>query len=332
MGIRKLTKKLNLKIAAATSMIIFTLAVAFSGVFAWFNSINSLSNTADDFKVTQIQTAVKGITFHKYYGETVLEDGTTYFAFDPEESGSVDFSGNTPEQEGTGVQMGEYSLENPNHPLLMMFEVEGGVQRVDFETEYAFLGNDNNFTLKTTVANYTALENLDKTSLSNGDYIKVTNDNEHGNVTTIYKYESATKTYDMVWINLAQNNNPLSSAVEFHSIEFTGTIASNTTVHDVYVENQYGNFVLTEDVSAIAIDRRDLTNSNRSSFVEFEDEDTFEFHKRINAYEGNVKELSYVGIIVNYNKEALEYVFSKFLGHDYLSDGLTFQCDWITEV
>ncbi len=333
---KNLTKKTTLKIAAATSVILFSLLACFSGAYSWYNSLRSVDKTTDQFKVDKIHTAVQEISFHQYLGTTAEVDGHTYYSFDPEDSGGVTFDehGQTHES-GTGIALGEYSLENPIHPLLIMFQMGAGAfQRIDLETEFSFLAEDVilDASLKTTVGTYSALTSLDKTTLSNGDYIKVTADEQHGGVSTAYKYVSSTRSYEMVWIDLNDSNNPLSSVVQFHYFEFTGTIADNTHTYDVNIINEYGNTHLEEDVDGITIDTADFTSSNKSEFAEFSDEDTYQYNKEINVYDGDVRGISYVGIVVNYNSLALEYIFSKYLGHDYLSDGITFHCDWVTKV
>ena len=329
---RKLTRKGNLKIAAATSLIMFSLLACFSGAYAWFTSIRTVDNKSDNFQVDRLNTTVLGITFHEFYGTTVETDGKTYYSFNPEPSGEVTFSGETPSESGEGIGLGEYSLENPNHPLLMMFNVSGLKQRIDFETDYSFLAEDNNYSLKATVETFAALEAYNKNTLSDGDYLKVTDDEDHGSVSTIYKYKSATKTYDMVWIDLNSSYNPLSSVVQFHSFEFTGTIADNTHTYDVIETNQYGNTHTVEDVAGITIDTAAFTNANRSTFANFSDEDNYTYNKDICVYDGNVSSCSYIGVVINYDSLALQYISSKYLGNDIISDGMLFKCDWITRV
>ena len=333
MGRIKLTRKQGIKIGAATSVIIFSLLACFSGAYSWFTSINTMENEGDDFSITRLTTSVQEITFHEYLGETDEIGGTTYYSFNPEYSGRVYFDSNgEAHQTGSGIELGEYSLDNPSHPLLMMFKVAGSIQRIDFETEYSFLAEDNNYSITQTVGTYSAFEALDPNSFSDGNHVKVNADEEHGGVSTIYEFDGTTKTFSMVWIDLAQNDNPLSSVITFHSLGFTGTINDNVETYDVSRMNEFGHMVTEEDVSGIVVDTADLTDSNKSQFADFEDEDSYEFHKSINAFAGDIKSYTYIGIVANYNTLALEYIFFKYLGHDYLSDGLTFKCDWVTKV
>ena len=329
---RKLTRKGNLKIAAATSLIMFSLLACFSGAYAWFVANTNVNNSSSNFQVDRLNTTVQGITFHEYYGTTIETDGKTYYSFNPTPSGSVTFSGETPSETGAGIDLGEFSLENPNHPLLMMFNVSGFRQRIDFKTDYSFVAEDNNYSLKATVATFAALEAYNKNTLSDGDYLKVTTDEDHGSVSTIYEYKSATKSYDMVWIDLNSGINPLSSVVQFHSFEFTGTIQSNTHTYDVIEINQQGNPVTVEDVAGITIDTDAFTSTNKSQFVNFSNDDSYTFNKEVCVYEGTVSNYTYVGIVINYNSSAIEYICSKYLGNLILNDGLNFKCDWVTRV
>ena len=318
---RLLRNNSSLKIMAATSVILFSLLTCFAGVYAWFTSIRNVSNSSEHFKVEVVGTAVQTITFHEYQGTT--DDG--YYSFNPTASGSVTLEGGEVDDDDyEGIELGEYSLEDPNHPLLMMFEVSGGTQLIEFSTDFAYLAQDNISSLKATVATLAALNSYDKNTLSNGDYLKVTADEGHGGVTTIYKYVAATTSYDMAWIDLKVNGNPLSSVVQFHYFEFEGASI------DAIKQNKYIDEVST---SGINIATSSFTNSNKSGFANFTDEDTFTYSKKINVYDGDVRGINYVGIVINYNSLALQYIFSKYLGSDVLAHGgLTFNCDWTTRV
>ena len=83
--------------------------------------------------------------------------------------------------------------------------------------------------------------------------------------------------------------------------------------------------------SCITIAESDCNDSNKHSFTNFEDEETYEYTKEINVFRGDVTGVTYIGIIVDYDKLALEYIFSHNLGNEALNNGLEFKCDWITE-
>ena len=179
-----------------------------------------------------------------------------------------------------------------------------------------------------------------RVSANNNKYFLVVDDEKHGNVTTIYQYKDATASFDMVWCDLGDTvyneTNPLSSAVEFHTFTFSETLTNMTVTRDIQFETfedigQDYTYEKHTGESCIAISKDSFTSSNRHSFTNFTGDDSFEFSKELNVFRGDVTNVSYIGIVVNYDKTALEYVFSHNLGHSALNSGLTFKCDWITE-
>ena len=91
------------------------------------------------------------------------------------------------------------------------------------------------------------------------------------------------------------------------------------------------NYTKHTGENCIAIPTADFTASNRHSFTNFTDDDTFEFSKDLNVFRGDVTDVTYIGVVVNYDKTALEYIFSHNLGNEALNNGLEFKCDWVTE-
>ena len=89
----------------------------------------------------------------------------------------------------------------------------------------------------------------------------------------------------------------------------------------------------SDDLSCIYLNKNEFTDENRSSFTEFTDsEDYNTFNKQINVFRGDITGVTYIGLVVNYDQLALEYVFSRNLGHDALNaEQLLFKCDWRTE-
>lgn len=175
---------------------------------------------------------------------------------------------------------------------------------------------------------------------NNNKYFLVVDDEEHGGVATIYQYKDATASFDMVWCALGNayysETNPLSSAVQFHTFTFTEELEDMVEARDVQVESfddigQDYTYNKQTGKDCIAIPTADFTDSNKHSFTNFTDEETFDYSKEINVFRGDVTGVTYIGIVVNYDKYALEYIFSRNLGNEALSAGLDFKCDWITE-
>ncbi len=363
-------------------MAIFSLFTAFSGAYAWFQSIIQDDNNNEDFYSRRYDSPVLSISIHEFYGETA--DGNS-FAFNP--NGVVVYDAENGSYSSRAVELNEYSIEKPNHPVLILFEndtTQGYQTQINMSTDYAFLGSNddfinaklknkqalndlsnkqngyyyqvtkdesqdnqiylykyvNNALTSVTYETYASLEtNVEKDVTNAGNYYRVQNDEDHGGVATVYQYVHATREFEMVWCDLGNldynETNPLSSAVQFHSFAFTGTLASMTTSEDVMVESfnsTTATYTYEEDsLSCIALAKSDFTNTNKSSFTNFSAAETFQYNKQVTTFSGDVTGVTYIGIVVNYDQLALEYIFSRYLGHDALNAGLAFKCDWRTE-
>lgn len=126
---KRLLNGVNMKIAAATSVVIFTLLVSFIGVYAWFEASRNVDNTADTFKVEKLTGAVQSFSIYQFDGYYTYVDGNeekhTVWGFNP-----------TPKYKSEGdigdpyLFMGTYSLDYPMHPALVVFEVEGSYETI----------------------------------------------------------------------------------------------------------------------------------------------------------------------------------------------------------
>lgn len=379
MATKKINKRL-LKIISATSMAVFSLLVSITGAYAWFVGVRDSDNRGDDFVVTG-NASINAVYIVPFLGETSGE-ATAAYTFDVNNMVTA-FDGDY-NNSANSVMLNQYSLENPNHPILMLFKVDGTAATIRFTTDYCFLGNnrdefiygktatksDLNSLSKTagkyyevvadetmsdqtslyyftgsqlenrTVSSYTALENLSLSAGNDGDYYRVLSDNNHNNVSSIYQYNASAREFEMVWINLGNSvshqNNPLSSAVNFHYFTFDQEIAGLTTQHTVNVEtynpvNEAFSYSIQNNQSCIAIPKNQLTDSNKSSFTNFKQNDDYRYRNEVVPFSGDVDGQIYVGVLVNYDSLAIEYICSNNLGHEALNAGLSFICDWKTE-
>lgn len=366
-------------------MAVFSLLATMTSAYAWFESIRNEEADNSDFYVKRIDTSINAISIHEFYGETD-DDGVKSFAFNP--NGVSVYADGSFNNNAATVSLNKYILEKPDHPVLILFEnqeTSGYEAQINFKTEYAYLGANEDFLAGKTktkeelnalankvtngyyrvvedesqsskpylyqydgsalqsasFATYAALDTAANRIAANNDkYFLVVDDEKHGNVATIYQYKDATTSFEMMWCDLGNsaNNetNPLSSAVEMHYFTFSGTLASNTVSRDVQFEEfdetaQDYTYTAHTGESCIAIPKSGFTTTNRRSFTNFTNDDTFEFNNELSVFRGDVTGVSYIGVVVNYDKTALEYVFSHYLGHIALNNGLEFKCDWITE-
>lgn len=115
----------NLKIIALTTMSIFTLFTCFSAAIAWYQSMTSLINDADEIKVESEAGLLNKITFHHYTGTS----GDNY-VFSSTAAGTITYNWTTqtPSYDGdTSVALGRYTLLDKIHPLLLIIELNAPV-------------------------------------------------------------------------------------------------------------------------------------------------------------------------------------------------------------
>lgn len=257
---------IKLKIASATSVVLFTLLVSFVGIFAWFEATRTIDNKGDDFKVQKVGGSVTSFSIHEYYG--VTEDGLTW-GFNPVAEKTVNLNSSTPVS--GSLRMGAFSLENPDHPVLILFAVSGEYELIKAKTSSEYLAS-----------------------------------------------EDAT---------IQAENNPLSSVVESYNKTFNydpKDVSKRTTGN---LKHENGT---TSSETYMAIPTS--VKSTKESFVSFDNTGKATFSKEVTFYSGDVSNVSYVGVIVNYNTESLIYISSYHLGNSLLVDGLDFKCDWNLEV
>jgi len=255
---------INLKIASATSVVVFTLLVAFIGTYTWFQAVKGAHNGADNMIIEKTEGSVTGYSIHEYYG--ITDDESTW-GFNPTPTTSIVFGDD--QGSSSPLSMGEYSLDNPDHPVLVLFSVEGSFQTIIAKTSSVYLASSD--------------------------------------------------------ATLEQSGNPLSSVIETQSLTFTNDPKNNG--------KQTGNLI-DENGSTVSRTYMPIVKnslSSKSSFVTFVG-NTPRYEQQTKFFEGDITGKSYIGIVLNYNSESLNYIFSYYLGHTYLTNGLQFSCDWSLEV
>ena len=135
--------KANLKIAAATSMTIFSLLACFMGAYAWFNNTRTNSKQSDDFSVSVISHTVSSIEFYPFAG---FDAGATYYKFSNTPMGTVSISDGVATYSGSfklgaGIDPAEmYDTDDPHHPVLMLLNVSEALETtITFETESTYI-------------------------------------------------------------------------------------------------------------------------------------------------------------------------------------------------
>ena len=325
-------------------MAIFSLLTTFTATFAWFISQRNISDQTDDFEIIKVGTMIQEIRFYKYLGtsteETIGEEKHKYYGFDPTPIGTLDVSNEAVQGTAPTISLGTFSLMDPHHPLLMIYTLNDNIGSIKARTEYSYLADDKVANPTETVADHDELEAVHVSNLDGGEVYEVTYDEDHGGVTTQYTYNKANREWVMNYVELKQTDNPLSSVIRTYAFTFDEIPAASN--HDIY---RYSNSTALPDnadthemrdstptaTSCIALDVADFNDSEAKSFVDIQNNNYAGFEHEIDMFDNTGEEsFSYVGIVIDYYSTSIEYISYHFLGHNYLTDGLQFKCDWAT--
>lgn len=297
----KKNQNLNLKYVCAIAMSLFSLVALFVGTFAWFQSCRTQLTEADNYVVDTIVGKFSKVTFHQLESKQVNSNpNLTQFHFSKTAVGTIayDWSTNTFNPEGIST----IELGNTNSPYTPLDPEHPLLLLIELTQEY----NTTNDGLVTISAHSSSTSFLGARD-ENGDPINVLSDGEGLVSGTI-------------------NSNPLyalSSAVQFYTQPFS---------HDDYLDLTDSNKTTLDFVLG-------NTTKPTNNFVKIFDneEDETAFYQDIVIYEtpSNLK-VQYLAIIIDYFPDAIEYIYSTYLGDSTLEDlydyDFKYICDWSMEV
>lgn len=319
--------KESLKIIAAISIATFSLVAAITSTIAWFLIANKVQTSNIKVVVDDPSDSVGEITFHKYFGLSTDE----YYLFNPTPEAKLVIENKQIHIEAdssfTGITLDTYSADDRHHPLLMLLKLKKDAISLYAKTEHPFIAEFKPQT-DNIVATHGALTHVTTTSFVGGERYLVTNDEVNGGKdgstsrSTVYEWDAASKSWVLIWADIASKNNPLSSVIEtfFFTFSFASPADGATTSHTLNGSNP----------NSIAVKQSDCNESNQSAFVQFSSGSYTHFNRLITFYEGTVPDGTvYLGIVIDYYTLALEYISSYFLGDAHISEGLNFTCDWL---
>ena len=301
-------------------MAIFSLLACFSATYAWFTALREENKTTNDFSVTVKTGKLKNIYFHQV-SSTVLDPTTlkpTSYTFDEEYVGKItyDWTNNKAVySDDTSIVLPDYTPLDPAHPLLMVFELdqvyslaEAGAILISAEAEFGgFLGARN--TSSTPVYNLKG----------NGVYYSEPNSSDSSK--TDYYYA-------------------LSSVVNFYCTDTSSELynksgdVNTTLINPTYLVSDLRNrdqSIAAKEANPDAI----VPDLSFTSIDNSDDSTSFKQNPSIYTSLQNTS-VKYISIIVDYYADAVEYIYSTYLGNETLEtefgSHLDFLCDWGLEV
>ena len=314
----KTVSKRNLKIVAATAMTIFSLFAATVGAFAWFTGKIQQAHEADEFSVTVNNGRLKSIYFHNYASKAIDSNTLkpTSYTFQNSYSTyiSYDWATNSAVYHGNPIDMEDYSPLDFSQPLLMVFELQDA---------YTLL-SDGDITIqaKTDVDGFIGALNANNAPL-----------------------------YDLLVDCYRSQPNPedASKTDYYYALSSVVDFLCNDTSSELYNKNNGENTTLINTTYQVSnLRTREQSKAAKEadpnaivpdlSFTSIDndtDEITFKQDPSIYKSQANTT-VRYISIIVDYYSDALDYIYSTYLGDRTLEDEfeshLEFLCDWGLEI
>ena len=294
---KKLNKK-SVKIIAATAMCIFTLFSVFSASVAWFQAIIQRNVDSNTFAVEDLAGKFKQLTFHE-----LANNGKTIST--EEEACSFKFNKNPFGSIAYNWDTKQFSYLGLTSISLNAYETLDRYQPVllliELQEEYTALEQGE-----------VAISAIVDEAEGKG-FIGQRDENTNAPVydlsdSSIYETKSGANYY---W---------MSSIIRFFSKSFDAS-----------------SFATFSSATTYNLTLGDM--SKQSHFVEIDDStETSVFNNNVNIFESAASSsVQYIAIIVDYYPDAIEFIYSTFLGDSTLESAeydyqLRYTCDWKMEV
>ena len=138
---KKSGNKNILKIAALTSMSIFTLFTCFSAAIAWYVGIKNNNESANDMKIENCNGILEKMSIHQLEvdNEFIRDSSRSIIGFNfnptPVSEVTIDWSRGSAIYDATTPSLGQYSLLQKTNPLLLVFEFVDNIQDRDIQID-----------------------------------------------------------------------------------------------------------------------------------------------------------------------------------------------------
>ena len=312
--------KKNLKIIAATAMSIFSLFAATVGAFAWFTGKIQESNQADQFSVMVNNGRLKNIYFHKSTSKTI-DDVTrkpTAYTFNSSYCGKITYDWQNDQAIYSGdaeVAMEDYSPLDFSQPILLVFELQDAYELTN--------AGEVSIQARTDVQGFLGARDENNAPVygltTNGYYYSEPNSEDASKTDYYYALSSV--------VDFLCND---SSSELYNKNNGENTTLINTTYQVSNLRTREQSKAAKEaDPNAIVPDLSFASINNNT------DETSFKQDPSIYKSQANTT-VRYISIVVDYYSDALDYIYSTYLGDRTLEDEfeshLEFLCDWGLEI
>ena len=309
----------NMKIIAATAMTIFSLFATTVGVFAWFTSKLTQANEADQFNVTVLDGKLKNIYFHQMASKVLNPDTTRpiSFTFESNYCGKISYNWRTATASYSGdtsIELDDYSPLDAAHPLLLVFELDKAYDLVDDGDIIISAMTSVEYFLGERGSNNAALHNLEQ------DFY-YSEPNAQDSTKTDYYYA-------------------LSSVANFYCSDTSSELYNKSNNENITLINTTYTVANMQDRESAHAAKQSNPDANvpdlSFTFINNADDST-SFNQEPLLYTSSANTtVKYISVIVDYYADAVEYIYSTYLGNAVLEDEfdseLHFLCDWGLEI
>ena len=303
----------NMKIIAATAMTVFSLFAATIGVFAWFTGKIQDSKNADEFEVTINSGRFKNLYFHQY--SSVVIDQTTLkptsYTFNSSWYGKISYDWNTgtASYSGNTVIMDDYTPLDFSRPILLVFELNDAYQLTN--------AGEISIEASTEEEEFLGARNTDGSAVNDL-------------LTDYYNHDTSTGKYYYALSSVINFFCTDSSAELYNKNGDDNTTLINTTYTVADLKSK------EKSKAAKAADPNAVVPDLTFTYIN-NDTDEVSFNQEPSLYKSEANStVRYISIIIDYYSDALDYIYSTYLGNYTLEttfDGhLDFLCDWGLEI
>ena len=315
----------TIKIIAATSMTLFSLLAVFSASIAWFSSNKEVNNNGASMKIDVLEGRLHNVFVYPYNS---ANSNATTLSFDKTPLASYEYDWATnkmvPDEDNpSSWYMGDFTSLDKEHPLLMIFAFDkdytSSVAGDMYIKGVTTVGGDN---LTTTVENGVPTETtgggfLGARNVQGGPFYTLpqtdVNDEDHPDRILMKK--------------VAYQDNGQTKYRDYYALSSVVSFSNRTFSDNEYQTFSSGSY-LTFATSSLEKDESFTTINNAT--------DKYIFNQNPYLFKSNGSEtVKYVALIIEYNQDAISYIYSTYLGDSGLNQYdslLHFSCDWSLEV
>ena len=292
-----------LKVLAATSVSIFSLLTVFTSTAAWFDSRRALDNGGDNFEVQSLSGRLSSITFHHLSSKAIdpQTGSANAFTFDSNPAGTITYDWNADTATFTPTAQGDTSVALDTYDPLNREKP----LLLMFHLDQAYV----------TTGPSIHIDGMTNTPGFLGARTNAEPTYDIDTAPAIMKTETVgEETIHYYW---------MSSVTRFYNLTF----ANDSLTWQYALNSTYAT-----------ANSLPLLNDTNSRFVTVDNEDeTSSFNSRTNFFSStNGQTIKNIGLVIDYYPDAIEYIYSTYLGNTTLEDTyegvLHFWCDWSMEV